>query len=77
MYVSSTPPHRIIINSQIDNPDSYRESIPEATNRIPVSLIVVEAEEFAPVEQQVAEPGVRCIELHRTPPVAVVANIGE
>ena len=56
-------------NSQIDNPDSYRESIPEAANRKPEFLKVGLPVDIATVMVQDAVQGA-C----RTPPVAVVAN---
>ena len=52
-------------------------SIPEATNRKPVRLIVVGPVDIAIVVVQVAGPGVWRIVLRRTPPVAGVNNKAE
>jgi len=52
-------------------------SIPEATNRIPESLIskyTASPADAADVVAQAAEPGVCCIVLRRTPPMAVAVN---
>ena len=73
---SPIPPKK---NSQIDkpdSPDSYRDrmSIPEATNRNPVILIVVDTVDIAIAIAQVAAQGGCCIGLRRTPPVAEAAN---
>jgi hypothetical protein len=52
-------------------------SIPKATNREPVFLIVVVPVYIAIVVIQVAVPGIVCIVLRRTPPVTVLANVVE
>ena len=51
--------------------------IPEATNRKPVILTVVEPADTAIVIAQVAVPGECRTELRRTPPEADVANTAE
>ena len=51
--------------------------IPEATNRKPVFLIVVEPVDTAIAKAQEAAPGARRTALRRTPPEAEVANIVE
>ena len=50
-------------------------SIPQATHRKPILLIVVVSVYIAIVVIQVAVPGIICIVLSRTPPVTVVANV--
>ena len=52
-------------------------SIPEATDREPIFLIVVVPVYIAIVVIQVAVPGIVCIVLRRTPPVTVLANVVE
>ena len=52
-------------------------SIPKATNREPVFLIVAAPEYTAIVVKQVAVPGTARIVLRRTPPETVLANVDE
>ena len=52
-------------------------SIPEATDREPTFLIVVEPEYIATRVTQAAVPGIGRIVLRRTPPVTELANVAE
>ena len=52
-------------------------SIPKATNREPEYLIVAVPVYIAIVVTQFSVPGNACIELRRTPPATVLANVVE
>ena len=69
---------RFAVNDQIIKlSNESNKLIPEATNRKPGLLIVVEPADTAKVGVQAAGPGGCSTELRRTPPVAVVANVVE